>query len=235
MILACPSCAARFKIDPTTVGENGRQVRCGRCSHEWLAVKPAEEAAAEAAALVPAAESSAESTPEPDREPLIEAVPELPPAPRLPPPPREGGAWVSVVGWGALVLVVGALSAGVFARERVLALWPGATQIYEALGLIAARPVAPLKLVDLNRSWITRDGATFLVVEGRIVNEGDSPRPIPPLRGVLSDGSNQEVQAWTFGAERDQIAPGQSIAFRTEVKDPAAAATGLSVTFVNGK
>jgi predicted Zn finger-like uncharacterized protein len=235
MILACPSCAARFKIDPETVGQDGRLVRCGRCGHEWLAVKPIEGSNDSAAPS--AAEPTLDAKPEPAADSPLEPVPELPPAPILPALPRrrrDGGAWISVLGWGTLALVVGALSIGVFARERVLALWPGAVQIYAALGFVAAPPPPALKLVDLNRSWVTRDGATILVVEGRIVNEGDLARPIPQLRGILRDGENREIQAWTFGAERDQIAPGQSIAFRTEVKEPAPAAAGLSVTFVAG-
>lgn len=37
MILACPSCGARFLVDEGEVGPGGREVRCGRCGRSWRA------------------------------------------------------------------------------------------------------------------------------------------------------------------------------------------------------
>ena len=35
MILNCPSCGARFKVDAAQLGSAGRSVRCGSCGHNW--------------------------------------------------------------------------------------------------------------------------------------------------------------------------------------------------------
>lgn len=35
MIISCPACESRFKIDPDRVPAEGRQVRCGKCAHVW--------------------------------------------------------------------------------------------------------------------------------------------------------------------------------------------------------
>lgn len=37
MILTCPNCASRFRIDADKLGMRGRKVRCANCQHKWLA------------------------------------------------------------------------------------------------------------------------------------------------------------------------------------------------------
>ena len=46
MILSCTNCGARFKVDPTLLGEEGRTVRCGSCGHSWHQVPGQGEQAA---------------------------------------------------------------------------------------------------------------------------------------------------------------------------------------------
>ena len=36
MIIACPNCNKKFKIDPTLIPEDGRDLKCGSCNHVWL-------------------------------------------------------------------------------------------------------------------------------------------------------------------------------------------------------
>jgi predicted Zn finger-like uncharacterized protein len=38
MILSCPSCGARFRIDAAKLGSVGRRVRCASCRHTWHAL-----------------------------------------------------------------------------------------------------------------------------------------------------------------------------------------------------
>lgn len=66
MILTCPSCATRYMVDATALGEGGRTVKCVRCDHRWHQT-PVEEAAPDAEAEVEAAapESEPETAPEP--------------------------------------------------------------------------------------------------------------------------------------------------------------------------
>jgi predicted Zn finger-like uncharacterized protein len=51
VILACPSCATRFRVDDRLLGADGRRVRCSVCHREWR-VPPAEHSERPTSAVV---------------------------------------------------------------------------------------------------------------------------------------------------------------------------------------
>ena len=40
MIIACPSCDARYVVDPAKIGPDGRRVKCAKCGHTWAEAAP---------------------------------------------------------------------------------------------------------------------------------------------------------------------------------------------------
>jgi len=36
MIISCPNCNKQFKINPSLIPDNGRDVKCGSCNHVWF-------------------------------------------------------------------------------------------------------------------------------------------------------------------------------------------------------
>jgi predicted Zn finger-like uncharacterized protein len=36
MIITCPNCNKKFKIDPTLIPEDGRDLKCGSCDYFWF-------------------------------------------------------------------------------------------------------------------------------------------------------------------------------------------------------
>ena len=36
MIVSCPNCNKQFKINPSLIPDNGRDVKCGSCNHIWF-------------------------------------------------------------------------------------------------------------------------------------------------------------------------------------------------------
>lgn len=82
MIVACPSCQTRFKLDPVKLQPVGRHVRCAKCGHRWLQLPEGMEPPA---GLMPPSleDPAAPSIPEPPSEP---------PADQAPPPVQTAAA-----------------------------------------------------------------------------------------------------------------------------------------------
>lgn len=110
MIITCPACQTRYKVDPKNFGAKGRRVRCTNCKETWhqgpaeeasKAVdpetpldqeKPAQEETAQAAAVpaeAAAPELKAESTP-PEPRPEARPEPEVAAAGAAIPEPQSG-------------------------------------------------------------------------------------------------------------------------------------------------
>jgi predicted Zn finger-like uncharacterized protein len=74
MLITCPSCSTAYRVDPSSLGADGRQVRCARCRTTWLATAesavPAEVLGAESrtgadgsAAAAPGEDASTSAAP----------------------------------------------------------------------------------------------------------------------------------------------------------------------------
>jgi predicted Zn finger-like uncharacterized protein len=61
MLIVCPTCATSYMIEPASLGQAGRMVRCARCKASWFAGGPAAEMADFAADVI--AEAEARETP----------------------------------------------------------------------------------------------------------------------------------------------------------------------------
>ena len=256
MILVCPSCATRFNLDESRLGGQARRVRCSRCKHEWVqapertAELPPAAVIAEIAPPPPPVEPPAPPEPpafvaaapaymppfEPERPDLREMLP--PPLsaddPLAAPRREEGGGTGVTIGWIVLLLIVavvlGALYVG---RERVMQIWPPATQAYEMLGLIALPPGAGLAIQDIAAMTTQAEDGTpaVLSVKGRVVNVSRSTRRIPPLRASLRNAAGEEVRGWDFGLPRQMLESGESVDFDTRLDTPPAEALNLIVVF----
>ncbi len=61
MLIVCPNCATSYLIEPTSVGSNGRTVRCARCKSTWFAAqqKPNNDVSAFVDGVIAEAEAQA--------------------------------------------------------------------------------------------------------------------------------------------------------------------------------
>jgi predicted Zn finger-like uncharacterized protein len=78
VVVACPSCGARFNLDPAKLLPAGRNVRCAKCDHRWRQMPPGLE---QESLEQPAAAEPVEAAPEP--------APEAPPAELAAAPPPD--------------------------------------------------------------------------------------------------------------------------------------------------
>jgi predicted Zn finger-like uncharacterized protein len=234
MILSCPNCSARFLINAAALAPDGREVRCGRCRHQWFAVPPEPEPL-----------ELEEPAPEPSTPPPLPPPPPLaePAAPVEPRPIPKGSnlpviakqrrtSVGAIVGWVVLGLVIVGLGVAIAERETVMARYPETRPIYGAVGFATPKLGDGLAITDENCSRVTQEGLPVLVCEGRLRNNTKYDQRVPGLRGALFDAGGRELQAWTFSISTTTLAPNQSVPFRTEVRQPASAATEWRVTFV---
>jgi predicted Zn finger-like uncharacterized protein len=213
MILVCPTCHVRYKVEDAAVSRPaGRAVRCASCGHSWHYLTP---------------------PPPPTR--LRERAPATPPAelavePRAaitaPDPPRRRAR--SGLGWVVLILLIGCAVVGVIVgRDQIVAMWPPAAQIYELVGLKLQPLGAGLEIGNVT-STRNADG---LIVEGDITNRVGVPHEVPHLRVALRDANRHELIFKIVDPPREKLLPGETSHFVVGFLPAPDAAVGVIVTF----
>ncbi len=217
MIVACPTCHTRYKVEDEAVSRaSGRTLRCASCGHSWHYLAPPP------APLVRLRERlQAASSPEPAPIPR--------PAITAPTAPRRRHH--SGLGWVILILLVGGLIVGaIFGRDQVVATWPPAAEFYELVGLKPQPLGAGLSIANVT-STRNADG---LIVEGDITNKTGVPRTVPHLRVALRDAGQHELIFKVVDPPRERLLPGETSHFVVGFLPAPDAAAGVLVTFVPG-
>jgi hypothetical protein len=231
-------------------------VRCASCGHTWrhspeaagepgaaAPATPAAPLAAEPPAAVPPPAPRVESPrveaarlESPRVEPPSEAGAPLPapvvtprPAPVSEPPAAPRRHIGAGLAWAALVLVVAAIVlVAVLFRDRVVAIWPGASRVYTFAHLQTEQPGAGLEI----KVTPTRNGDS-LVIDGDITNTAGTARNVPRLRVALRDASKNELDSKTIDPPVQRLLPGAAAHFTTSFANPNPNATGVAVTFAS--
>lgn len=217
MILTCPNCTTRFRLDPEALAPRGRMVRCSRCGHRWFVELPPEAGAAGAAE----AGEAAAIEPKP-----FTAAPAAAVATARSRPPST----VSTVGWLLLLLIALLLAGLVLGRNEIAAALPGTAAIYTRLGLPVTLPLA-LEFRNLVARREVENGSVVLVVEGEIHNLADADRLVPPIRLSLVDRSGRELDFGLFDPPLSVLPPGGMTPFEARLLDPPEGAGSFVVTF----
>ncbi len=132
MILACPNCMARYRVEVEALGALGRRVRCSKCGHVWHAEPPG--------TIV----EILQAEPEPGLRAAGPSRPQLPVPAGQAPRPRSPSAWT----WILSLMVLAVCVVGYEARKPIVKEWPWLAPVYEALGIeleegLEAKPARP--------------------------------------------------------------------------------------------
>ena len=265
MILTCPSCEARFNVEPEALLPNGRTVRCGKCGHTWKEMPPEDMPK-----RVEEIEPPAPVVPEPDDidshpeygnvgddairsgddhagVPGIEGdvneargeddfeLPAHTPRMRNRRRQRRTGSLGPMVMWSAIVGIIAIIFGGGFFARDEIIDTWPPATMLYGLVGLAPEPGFGLEL-HTEAPILARDGdMAVLVIKGEVVNSSSRPRIVPTLQGSLQDADQNEIHSWTFSAVPEELAPGERGTFNTRVPNPPEGVQRAPVTFVEGK
>lgn len=245
MIITCPSCSARYKLDPAQFGPEGRRVRCTKCAHVWTELPPDDlprPVVPDVSAAVGAAmegmsgadtgtDAGADAPPRLDFQPPGDAVARAAAQRRI--AAAQGAPRGRRVAWLMLVLVVvSLLVAGFLAREAVVHAWPPAERLYAVIGLTPAKPGAGLKIKVIEHRRDIDGKTAVLIVKGEVTNIANAVRDVPRLKASLRTDHGTELTTWTFATAQARLLPGETAPFVTRIENPSTQATALNIDFI---
>jgi len=132
------------------------------------------------------------------------------------------------LGVPAVALAIALVAGLILARQSVVTAVPDLAGLYAAFGL-----KVNLRGLEFRNMTATRDiqeGRPVLIIEGEIANIAAGDSDVPPVRLAVRAG-RQEVYAWSVEPARRTLAAGESIAFRTRLASPPAAADDIELRF----
>lgn len=224
MIVTCPSCEAKYRVEEAALEARRGRVKCASCAHVWTV---------EGLSPTPAPAAQPEPEPEPAPEPTLKDKPHAAIRARAATRAKRNRATVEGAGWaGVAVCLLAVLGAAFVFRVDVVEAWPRAAGAYAAVGL----DVDPIGLVveGLEAELIEEDGAPVLVVEGVVRNTAGRIRPTAPLAAVVLDEHGAVLAEWALALESPDLDAGASERFRTTFPAPPEQGVRVEVMLADG-
>ncbi|KAA5803946.1 hypothetical protein F1654_09140 [Alkalicaulis satelles] len=222
MIVTCPSCDAKYRVEPAALEARGGRVRCASCGHHW-------QVEAEALTLSEPAEPRPKpAAPEPEPAPSLKDKPAAAVRARAEARRRKARLAAEGAGWaGVAAALVVMLAGAVFLRADIVSAFPHAAGAYAAVGL-ETHPTG-LKVEDLGAMFEDVDGAPSLIVEGVVRNTTARLRRTAPLKAMALDEHGNVLAEWRVVLESTALPGGGSERFRTLMTAPPDAAVRVEV------
>jgi len=231
MILVCPSCDTRYFADDSSIGKEGRRVRCATCGHAWHAKLQDEGdplvAPQDTGLTREQVERLRRTAHENSR---TRAGPHAEFRAREHAKRKKTRSRVVTIAWASTGVIFAALvGLAVVFRNEVAEAFPRSASIFRLVGLEVNRFGLALQDVTAKRSF---DGTTpVLTVTGSAVNQSEEPREAPQLRVTLKDEAGKEVQSWTDKLAVPVLGPGERTQFTSRFEAPPVETYRLTVTF----
>lgn len=252
MILECTECGTRYLVPDTSIGADGRTVRCANCRHSWFQPPALLDLSAQAPA-VPVAPGPAPGEPAPiapEAEPAQQPVPIARETPVAQPEPavrifvdeplaepaydafahrpmfkpRRNPARRAT----ATALIAG--SAMLLGAGAIL--YSSAPGLAAQLGLPIGAAETPLRFAD--KAIARRNlasGNELFAVSGKVVNPTTTTQRIPDIRAELRDAGGRIVYSWTITPQVRTLGPSRAIDFNSGKLDVPASSRILELSF----
>ncbi|XBQ14866.1 MAG: DUF3426 domain-containing protein [Oceanicaulis sp.] len=219
MIVTCPSCEAKYRVEQSALEARGGRVRCAACAHVWTVEDEALTLSEPAEAPAPKPEPRPEPQPEPAPEPEFKSKPHAAIRARAADRARKTRLAVEGAGWaGVAACLAVVLGAAFLFRVDVVQAWPRAAGAYAAVGL-DVDPVG-LAVENLDAQLTETGEGPVLVVEGVVRNTIGRDRRLSPLKAQILDAGGAVLAEWPVALESPYLVSGASERFRTTFPAP---------------
>lgn len=226
MILSCPECQTRYRVEADQFPPAGRRVvRCTKCGQMWQQGAPEPETVPEVAA------AAIGKTQDP-----VNAAASTSVAGQTATPRASARSWAErlglVAGWAALAVMIFLIGWTTYRfRQQIATLWPQSSAIFASFGVaVNAHGIA---IDDWSYRRETENGQPVMIVTGRLVNTSSHELTVPPVRVALTDGDQRELYHWTFHPPQRTLKPGQSLGFTTRLAGPPPGARQVQLGFAS--
>lgn len=210
MIVTCPSCEAKYRVEQSALDARRGRVKCASCAHVWTV---------EEAAPKPAPAPAPQPKPKSEPAPALQDKPHAAIRARAATRAKRTRVAVEGAGWaGVAACLVAVLGAAFVFRVDVVEAWPRASGAYAAVGVNV--DTIGLAVEDLQAELIEEDGAPVLVVEGLVRNVAGRERVTVPLTAVVLDAAGGVLAEWSLALESPALEPGGAERFRTRFPAP---------------
>lgn len=226
MIIVCQRCTQRYHLDPISLGEKGRKVRCASCGEVWFqeSTMLPQDLSLEDKPLLPSAEAPS----------FVRRFSRL---------------------FLKILFVFGLLFGGFFAfsalgiKQWLIGQVPQLEQLFgmmesSAQGAQNGLEVRQVSIEPVGGLWQgTGDDGKKLndhafMIKGNVVNTSSQAQPLPPLKIQLQGkcappdkGPDCVLQEWTHALSQSQILPGEVIQFEISLEHSHPPSSSLLVSF----
>lgn len=227
MLLVCPNCSARYTLPDEKIGAAGRNVKCAKCSHTWLARLPFGES------------DSHESEPSANFQTLVQETAQRPKPrtvrPALPPASKKSARWwmpsLPSAALAACLVLVGLVTLSL--RDVLLSAMPKSAAFYTLVGF---PPDQPLTQISFERFRATVEpstrGTSALKLDGQLVNRGVRPVTLPPILIKYLGPKSVVIGTQQVTLDKPELAAESLVRVAKTVEGVPAKATAIEVTFV---
>ena len=251
MIVTCPECSTRYKIEQSSIGANGRTVRCGQCNASWfvsdaldLAAFSAQKSETEsAAAKAEASRDSELSMVERAKRAASEQIDSMD-VPREPTAPhvmlrdkadnqRRRRRLTTVAGiWAVPLLLISSIVAvSYFFRQEIVTAMPNTATAYKAWGIDVS--LSGLTIEDPITRSAYINGESVLVINGAIKNISTQSRDVPLIELSLHSLSDEKLASWLVDTNTSRLEKGARASFTSEYPGAPVDAVELRYKFAN--
>ncbi|WP_421782942.1 zinc-ribbon domain-containing protein [Kiloniella litopenaei] len=253
MIVSCPECSSKFRIASDALGDSGRKVRCSSCRHTWFQEPDLEFTPTEAEITEDVSNTSeAASDPTPTEEVPVTTPAEPSPLdddfvepgnvrtkrPKGFAPDKKKEKKKSksgLISWLLLLIIVGGIAFALAdrpTRAKIVDTVPEAMKLYDLLGLQVYLVGHGLEIEKLPSERGSRDGATVIVLKGKIKNKLDKRVVVPKLIGWLADNRGAAVSRKTITLDTPYLEPQEEVEFMIELLS-SSKAVGANTSFIS--